>query len=369
MSAPVPRRPPWFLLLVLLYVCFALIAGGSDYLKSSIYPSRWPWVWQVYTNLGFWLLWALLTPLVFWLGRRFPLDRQLRPAHVLVHLAYLCVAIPLQILLELLVLELVTLPYAGRPLRDKLLENFQPWQWLVHWWLLNVLIYLVLLAIAHALHYRKESRDRALEASELRARLAAAQLQALKSQLQPHFLFNTLNAISTLIVQSPAQARTMLNLLARLLRRSLSDADVQEVPLREELEFAQCYLDIEQIRFSNRLRVELHAEPSTLGLRVPHSLLQPLLENAVRHGISPRAGHGTIRISAARQGGQLLLRVRDDGVGSAGLRRGAPGLGLANVRARLAHLYGPAADLEHGPQPDGGYQAEVRLPLRDGGGT
>jgi LytS/YehU family sensor histidine kinase len=225
--------------------------------------------------------------------------------------------------------------------------------------------YALTLAGYYYLFSRQESRERLLSESRLQAQLATTTLNALKSQLHPHFLFNAMNAISTLIRTEPRGAERMLNLLANLLRRSLKESKFQVVPLNQEVDFVRSYLEIEQIRFSDRLNVEYDLAPEILDALVPHLILQPLVENAVRHGLAPKAEPGTIRIQARRAGDRLSLSVSDDGVGcqSNGRRPESEGLGLPNTRARLEQLFGECFEMQAGPQTQRGFSVQIFLPL------
>jgi len=191
------------------------------------------------------------------------------------------------------------------------------------------------------------------------AQLARAELYALKAQLRPHFLFNTLNAISSLIRDEPLKAETMLSRLGDLLRITLRDHRADEVPLADELAFVDGYLEIEQARFGERLRVTRHIDPAALDALVPHLVLQPLVENAVRHGVGPRLAGGTVELRAERRGGTLALEVRDDGVGAAAF---AEGVGLANTRARLAHLYGAEHRFAVTTSAGTGFSVAIEIP-------
>lgn len=221
--------------------------------------------------------------------------------------------------------------------------------------------YLLVVSLSWFWRYYQTMREKELQAADLRAQLAQAQLQALKMQMNPHFLFNTLNSISTLLRVDIEAAESTLEQLAILLRRSLEATEVQEVQLREELEFIRDYLELEQIRFANRLRLEWAIEPSTEGALVPHLILQPLVENAIKHGFWPTAKPGLIRISSRLVGQELHLAVEDDGAGLAPGR--AEGVGLSNSRARLRQLYGTAASLDLLPRLPQGVRATVVLPF------
>ena len=198
-----------------------------------------------------------------------------------------------------------------------------------------------MLGIQSGFRYYRGFQERELHASELKAQLVRAQLSALKMQLQPHFLFNTLNAIMVLVRQQRGrQAEEMLARLSDLLRCVLEDVEAQQISLRRELEYLRLYLSIEQVRFQDRLGIEISADDTALDAAVPHMGLQPIVENAVRHGIGRVAAPGTIRISASRTNENLVIRVADDGpgLGTAGLAE-VRGIGLANTRARLQQLY------------------------------
>jgi two-component system, LytTR family, sensor kinase len=205
-----------------------------------------------------------------------------------------------------------------------------------------------------------------LRSSQLEGQLTRAHLSALKMQLQPHFLFNTLNTIMVLVRQQKSRdAEEMLGRLSDLLRCVLDDVDTQEIPLRRELEYLQLYLSIEQVRFQDRLRVEITMDPEAFDASVPHMVLQPIVENGIRHGIGGSSSAGKIQISARRVEGTLELKVQDDGPGLAptpGDRN--RGIGLANTRARLAQLYGDAASLSVRNDDDRGVVATVILPYR-----
>src|SRR5690349_19956463 len=237
----------------------------------------------------------------------------------------------------------------------------------------HVLFYWTILGIQYAVRYYHAYQERErqalrleLHASELKTQLTRAQLGALKMQLQPHFLFNTLNAIMVLVRQQRgAQAEEMLARLSDLLRCVLDEVAAQEVPLRRELEYLQLYLSIEQVRFQDRLRIEISANPTVLDAAVPQMILQPIVENAIRHGIARSSAAGQIRISASRTGDTLEIDVQDDGPGfSPAHSSNTRGIGLTNTRARLEQLHGDAARLEiHKGEPRGAL-VTILLPYR-----
>jgi LytS/YehU family sensor histidine kinase len=203
-----------------------------------------------------------------------------------------------------------------------------------------------------AWRFAEESRFRALREERLQTKLARAELQVLKMQLQPHFLFNTLNTIYNLAPQNSRKAQLMISRLADLLRLSLDHVSTNTVPLQRELEFLNSYVEIEKTRFEERLTVQMDIDPDTLDAAVPNMILQPLVENAIRHGVSKKAAGGTVTISAHRKGDRLELSIIDDGRLSP-IQGGGSGIGLANIRARLAQLYGNDYAFDLVPSPEG----------------
>ncbi len=229
-----------------------------------------------------------------------------------------------------------------------------------YWIHLGWLVFVLLTAFAHLQVFQAEARERALREARLETQLAQARLQSLMAQIQPHFLFNTHSAISALMSSDPTTARRMLNLLSEFLRRSLQERSVQVVPLRKELEFTGQYLEIQQLRFADRLTLHQDLEEAVLDWPVPQLCLQPLVENAFKHGLGPKPGPGQLEILARREGALLCLEVLDDGVGPKG---GTGGTGLRNLQERLAQLYGGAATLQWGARSGGGFRVTLRLPL------
>lgn len=310
-------------------------------------------------HLLIWYGWAALTPVVFWIARRCPLEGRHWWSKALLH-ALAGLAVALAHLSFFVWTWRVFEPQVARraPFAASLRQVM--YQGLVFEWL----IYWLVLGSSYVLDYYRRYRERDLAAAQLQRQLAEAQLQALKMQLHPHFLFNTLNTIATLARKQDNDAAVrMLAGLGDLLRHTLEQADKQEVPLREELDFIERYLDIEQARFHDRLTVRMRIAPETLTAAVPSLILQPLVENAVRHGIARRAAAGLIEISAAREAGQLRLQVRDDGPGlPEDFAAEDEGVGLRNTRARLARLYGDEHSfaLLNGA----GLTVEVVIPLR-----
>lgn len=226
-------------------------------------------------------------------------------------------------------------------------------------------IYWAIVCVTWVISYYQQLRERERRTLELEARLTQANLQTLKTQLQPHFLFNTLNAIASLVRRKPDAAEDMIGSLSEFLRMNLDAAQQHEVPLRREIEFLDLYLEIQQTRFGERLRIQKEIAPAALDVAVPTLILQPLVENSVRHGIEPRETGGTILIRAARVGDSLRLEVRDDGEGFFGggqLVALREGIGLSNTKARLQELYGEGHQFLISPNPDSGLTVTVELP-------
>ena len=301
--------------------------------------------WQ--ETLASWMLGvyitAALTLVVLWLGRRWPMERRTWRTRVPLHIVF-------SIAFSILELALETVAFIQLHLAESVTNH----QFMIGFPVLlvtgfhgNVITYWAVLGMQSGFRYYRGFQERELHASELKAQLVKAQLSALKMQLQPHFLFNTLNAIMVLVRQQHGrQAEEMLARLSDLLRCVLEDVEAQQIPLRRELEYLRLYLSIEQVRFQDRLSIAISADDAALDAAVPHMGLQPIVENAVRYGVGRVAAAGTIRISAVRSGETLIIKVADNGpgLGNGDLAEGC-GIGLANTRARLHQLYGDAASL------------------------
>ncbi len=323
-------------------------------------------------TLAAWMIcacvWLSLTPLLLYLARRFPLERRRWLKSTLVHLAASVAFSLLQLGAYVLVALLVGLYSGQQPFfasfRNLFIASFH----------FDLLTYWAIIGLSQALDYYRKYRERELRAAQLETTLAQAQLDALRMQLHPHFLFNTLNSISVLMAEDTKAARRMLTRLSDLLRASLENKGTHEVTLKEELEFLESYLEIEQTRFQDRLTVRLEVEPKALDACVPNLILQPLVENAIRHGIAPRAAPGLIEIRARRENGMVQLEVCDNG---AGLGTSSPeslmkGIGLSNTRARLEQLYGASHRFELHNREGGGLTVTIAIPFRrpvDGNGS
>lgn len=310
-----------------------------------------------------WLPWAAFTPGVLALTRRLPLERSSWVRRLPIH-ALACLALGLShtLLLGWFRTTFPPGPFAARAFGDWLSGTL----WSLHSQV-EVLAYAGVVIAGHASQALRAARERELGAVQLRAQLSEARLSALQGQLRPHFLFNTLNAIDVLIVDEPQRAGAILRKLSELLRRTL-DESAAEHSLGEELDHLRCYLDIEAERFSDRLRVQYRVDHDTVGLAVPNLVLQPLVENALRHGLAPLARGGSLTIGARRADNLLELFVEDDGVGLGCAQADdelQEGIGLGNTRARLAVLYGDRQELLIEPAPTGGTRVRVRIPARE----
>ena len=234
----------------------------------------------------------------------------------------------------------------------------------LHYCVINLIMYWFVVFAHLGWTYYQGYRERELQTAALQRELVEARLQALRMQLNPHFLFNTLHAVSSLIHEDPEAADRMIARLSELLRLSLDQSKPQEVSLQEELAFLDRYLDIELTRFADRLKVQKEIEPGTQDALVPYLVLQPLVENAIRHGIEPREDAGHLGIRARRANGKLQLSVIDDGAGLAGAAAAQPrqGIGLSNTRSRLRHLYGENFRFELVEGSSGGLEAQIEIP-------
>jgi signal transduction histidine kinase len=306
--------------------------------------------WQMTATLVF----ALSTPMVLWLARRYPFGRAAwrRPlaVHLLAGTAISAVWAACHIVIDSAFNgNLQNYDYSNLP--RVIFINLDK----------ELLVYWIIVVISHAVDYYQRYREGELRASQ-------AQLQALKMQLHPHFLFNALHSISALVHSDPEAADKMIARLGDFLRLTLDTAAAQEVPLRQEIEFLNCYLEIERIRFRDRLTTRLDVDPQALECRVPNLVLQPIVENAIRHGVAPRSAPGRVEVRAERRGGSLLLQVKDNGRGlpsddGACATKGG-GVGLSNTRARLQQLYGGAFVFEIENDPEGGVVVTLEIPFR-----
>ena len=352
------NRPLRWALVFLFWTLIGLSFASQFYLAS--YKAGRPVTWgqAVGWSLGDWYVWAVMSLPIVQLARRFRFDDLKWGRNVAIHLAGSAICSLGYMALRAGVGQAQS-RWGGTPV--SFAETFNPL--LVKTFHLNLLIYWVIVSVHHAFGYYRQMQERELRAAELEKRLAQARLQTLQMQLNPHFLFNSLHAISALVHKDADLADQMITRLSDLLRYALESTDAQEVPLRQELDFVRRYLEIEQTRFGDRLAVRLEIAPETLDALVPNLLLQPLVENAIRHGIEPRAKPGQIELRSRCENGQLKLEVRDNGVGLSPDRKLEEGVGLSNTRARLKQLYGDRHRFALSEGPDGGLAVCLELPF------
>jgi two-component system, LytTR family, sensor kinase len=341
----------------------------------------WAWIWLGWTGLALFLgvssslayiavgnpprwsltirmafaetyVWALVAPLVVVLARRFPFTRATLPISLPIHLAAAVVVSVVKIVVDQ-ILRQALFGFRTYLLITSLAPSF--------------LFYWGIVAAAHGFAYYRSSKEKELRASQLEARLAQSRLQVLQMQLHPHFLFNTLHTISELVHEDPETADRMIAGLSDLLREALAAGAVAEVPLAREIALLERYLDIQRVRFGERLQVDVRVDPAVADALVPHLVLQPIVENALRHGFGAGGAGGRISIAAVAMDGSVRLTVQDDGRGlSPAGERAEPsgGVGLANTRQRLDALYGALARLTIDAAPGGGTIVEMSMPLR-----
>src|SRR5438067_807926 len=314
-------------------------------------------------NLVQFYLWAILSPLIFRFSRRFPIElRPLNLRNLFLHFPALVSFAGIHQIIHLAVLWFIT-PRLRRQF-PALIDCYRAYFGFGFY--IDLIIASLIVIAVHALLYYQNFRASELAQSSLKTQLAQAQLRALKMQLHPHFLFNTLHSISSLVLEDPSKANSMIARLGDFLRLTLENSNQQLVSLKEEIEFLRTYLEIEQVRFGDRLTVEFEIEPTTLSAAVPHLILQPVVENAIRYEMAPRATPGRIHIEAKRLNGSLRLEVKDNGPGivSNGDLIEKQGVGLSNVRARLNQIYGSDFRFELMNSKDGGLTVVMEIPFQ-----
>lgn len=347
-----------YLALIAFWTLVGLAFASQFYLSSSLLGRSVTWSQAISYSLGDWYAWALLSIPIAWMARRFPPEAGVSwktagihlAAGLLFSLAYVVVRAGIGQVHSWVIDEYVTFGEIFRPL-------------MVRTFPFNLLIYGVIVSVTHALDYYRKYHERTVQALELEKHLTEARLQSLLRQLKPHFLFNALNSIASLMYSDVAAAERMLVRLSELLRLTMNHSGAALTSLREEVDFLKHYLEIEQIRFRDRIRAELAFDDDCLDASIPSMILQPLAENAIRHGIEPRTRQGTVVLSGRREGDELVLTVADDG---RGLPEGGPsreGIGLSNTRARLAETFGEAHRFTIANREEGGVLVTIRIPF------
>jgi two-component system LytT family sensor kinase len=336
------------------WTALALLSTTQTAMSLSMrgQPIDWPRLlaWRAID----WYSCALFVPPFLWLVRRAPLERASWPRRLPMYIGVTLLAT----IAKYAMLVQVQRPFLGAARSQSLgvvLAGNAIGELMIFWAVVGVL---------HAVEFYRRYREREALTLELRAQLSQSQLEVLRAQLHPHFLFNALNAATVLVHRDPEAADAMLTRLGELLRHALRSDPRHETPLREEVQLLDRYLDIMRTRFGDRLTIRVTVPPALEGALVPTFVLQPLVENALEHGIDRVDGSGCVEIDAARDGDCLVLAVRDNGAGDRTDAHAGLGIGLANTRARLAALYGDGAELALRPRQDGGTEAVLRLPFR-----
>ena len=353
--------PQWrlALLYIAVWTTIGMLFVGPGMAQALADEVPIPWL-ECLSGLLDWYLWGALFPLIWWLSRRFPLTRRKLFLRLPITLAGGLVITLLYLVLRSIKHQVLPVPGStpmGAAPSGFPGDIFSGIEYFL-------LIYFAQVAFIHALTSYKQLRDREVEASRLEAQLALAHLEVLKTQLHPHFLFNTLNAISALMHRDVDAADRMISMLSDLLRLSLDNDQRHQVSLREELEFLDRYLAIEKIRFRDRLDVEIEVEDSCWDAMLPRLILQPLVENSIRHGIAMRSAAGKVAIRARREDDGMRIVVWDDGPG---IPRGPEnvrfGVGLSNTQARLQQTYGDAQVFELRNAVGGGFEVALWIPF------
>lgn len=351
---------PW-IWITSIWLGFGLVDALETVFVMHAEGMHHAWLILFATVIFSWLPWAVATPVILHLGRKFPIARPFRFFTWLVHLCT-CTATGLAASAWAACLYFLLNPYL-EPYRTPYTRL-----WFVKFYnglLSCVVLYTGILTLTYVWDSRARLAFREAEGARLNEQLVMAQLHALRQQIEPHFLFNTLNSVAGLVREGKNDsAVSMIAELSDLLRRMLDDSARQQVPLREEMDFAEKYLSIQKLRFTDRLQIEVNVPGELYLAQVPSLILQPMVENAIKHGIAKQAKGGTIRIAASRRDGTLTLSVSDDGPGlPATWEASRTGIGISNVRSRLQTLYGSAFDISIRNQNSGGVEVSVALPF------
>ena len=345
-----------------IWTFIGIVFTLQNYFTSFRSEKPTPLFDSLYLQMTWAYLWALATPLVLWAATRLPIERNNWMRSALLHVPFSIVLSALITAVGHVVLWFYWGWSMGRPFSFERMGRF-----VVANFSEGIGIYLLIALTSYAFSYYRRYREGQDKTLKLEAQLSQAQLQALKMQLNPHFLFNTLHSISALLNKDTESARKMITRLGDFLRLTLDNSGSQEVTLKQEIEFLSCYLEIERIRFQDRLVTNLDVPHQTLDAMVPNLILQPIVENAIRHGIAPRSTPGLIEIGAEQRNGTLRIQVRDNGPGLPAHRISEilfhKGLGLANTETRLERLYGAAHLFDFSNSPAGGLVVTLEIPF------
>jgi sensor histidine kinase YesM len=357
-------RNPWIRTAVIVagWACLGLVLSMELFLRGAGAKMGWPqpeFGEVAIGQFGRALMWAGVAPFILQMRRKLPLRRGRWVGGVGFH-----------VMMSFVVMATF---YLGRMFAYTLLWNEHEGEF---WWvsihsfnvrnLVDMVFYWAVIAVGYSLEIHQRYKNEELRAAQLEARLVEIELKALREQLRPHFLFNTLNTIAVLVrEQKNDEAVNLIARLSALLRMTLDSTRVHEVTLRQEMDFLERYLEIQKARFSDRLNVEIAIEPPAMDARIPNLLLQPIVENAIVHGIATKSGPGHVAVLGRVEGGRLHLEVRDDGPGLGdGTKRAKEGVGLTNTRERLAKIYGAHGQLLLRSEPGRGVSVQITLPCR-----
>jgi two-component system, LytTR family, sensor kinase len=355
-----PARSHLWRWVVSIWIGFGLVDATQTVIVTQLQGTHHAWIGLFGVTVLFWLPWALATVPVILLGRRFP-PVHLRPVLTwFVHLAA-CFTIHFVFAMWTMWLgrfvDLYRSAPASQPLGKLLVERF------LNGIFASIILYAGILAVSYVVDSKARLAEQQMQTARLNEQLSIAQLDALRKQIEPHFLFNTLNTVSGLVRSGrDEEAVTMIAGLSDFLRHTLEGSSRKQVPLAEELEFAEKYLRIEKVRFADRLQLDLDVPLDLAQAQVPSLILQPIIENAVKHGISQRVQGGTVRIAAALDGGMLTLTVSNDGPPLLPDRIAGSGIGNSNVRTRLEGLYGDQFEFSMRNRQAGGVEVSVSIP-------
>lgn len=362
-SASLSRRFLRFAGVFAFWSLVGLAFASQFYLSSALLGRMVTWTQAISYSLADWYVWALVSIPILAFARRFPPERGPRARTALIHLGAALLCSLLYVVLRALVGEahgwLISEPATFSEVFRPLLVKTFPF---------NLLVYGVIISVSHALDYYRKYHERTVQTLELEKHLTEARLQSLLRQLKPHFLFNTLNGIASLMHSDVDAADTMLVRLSDLLRLTMTQTGRPTVALRDEISFVKSYLGIESIRFRDRLTVSYEISSELENAEIPNLLLQPIVENAIKHGIEPHPRPGRIEIRAERVQDRLVIQVLDSGNGlnpDAVTTTGRTGIGAANTRARLHELYGEAQRFTMNNRPEGGLNVRVEIPYRE----
>ena len=338
-----------------------LTAMQSYFGQAAVMEWRMTWLLAVRRSFEEWYAWGLLSIPILWLARRFPFNRARAWRWGGFHfLASICFSVA-YVAIHSWTLDGQTSVMDGT--RFEFRAVFK--KLIVYYSQVCMIIYWFMILVHQGWHFYHRLREREIQSAELQTELVNARLEALRMQINPHFLFNTLHTISSLIHENPEAADRMVARLSELLRVSLDQANTHEIRLEQEIDFLKGYIEIEQTRFADRLSVELKIEPGVEEAFVPCLILQPLVENAIRHGIEPREDMGKVEVEARRDNGRLELRVSDNGSGlETDLASRREGIVLSNTRSRLRHLYGEHQMIVLADAPGGGLEVRLSIPYR-----